>query len=112
VNETLDPAATETVVVPEPDPPPTLQRRFGSVRTVTGELSRRWRTKLVFVSCANRTSEIRTRNWADVLEEGSLRAVRCECLEYVMSLRDLSESRESNGGDCDALHNCWKVRDW
>ena len=35
---TDDPAATETVVVPLPEAPPTLQRRSGEERSVTGEL--------------------------------------------------------------------------
>jgi len=34
----LDPAATETVVVPEPEVPPTLQRRSLEESEVTGEL--------------------------------------------------------------------------
>jgi hypothetical protein len=38
VKVTEEPAATETVEVEAPDPPPTLQRRSLELRSVTGEL--------------------------------------------------------------------------
>lgn len=38
MKEIEEPAATETVEVPLPEPPPTLQRRSLSLKTVTGEL--------------------------------------------------------------------------
>lgn len=37
VKVTVEPAATDTVVVELPDPPPTLQRRSFELRSVTGE---------------------------------------------------------------------------
>jgi hypothetical protein len=84
VNETVEPAATETVVVPLPEFPPVLQRRFLSARSVTGLLlgTGLRGTKSVYVSHA---VHIRVTCYSpDILKEGTLGAVRSKSLEDVL----------------------------
>jgi hypothetical protein len=101
VKDTDEPAATETVVVPEPVAPLTLHLRALSVKTVTGEL---FGTGRMFWK-SEPLAPLAVSVWKMSVEVISTETFRSNhTCERTVSLSDLAEGRKGDGGNSGGLH--------